>query len=136
VVLEVAIQHPVKPCTNHRHGFVPSLVERLPDRGQRGTHTLLGRQPDDLELTLSVRSTAMREPKEVERIRSALPLLAPPLSRIAAKLNQARLVRMQRQPELGEPFPECFQKRSRRPIRLEAHYTIVSVAEHNDLASP
>ena len=74
MVLEVAIQHPVKPCTNHRHGFVPSLVERLPDRGQRGTHTLLGRQPDDLELTLSVRSTAMREPKEVERIRSALPV--------------------------------------------------------------
>ena len=62
VVLEVAIQDPLKPCTNHRHGFVPSLVERLPDRGQRGTHTLLGRQPDDLELTLSVRSTAVREP--------------------------------------------------------------------------
>jgi hypothetical protein len=43
---------------------------------------------------------------------------------------------MQRQPEFGEPFPECFQKRSRRPIRLEAHYTNVSEAEHNDLGGP
>ncbi len=104
MVLEVAIQDPLKPCTNHRHGFMPSLVELVPDRGQRRSHTLLGRQPDDLELSLSVRSTAMREPEKVERLRSPLPPLAPPLGRIAAKLDQARFIGMQRQPELRQPF--------------------------------
>eukprot|EP00456_Euglypha_rotunda_P064249 TRINITY_DN54639_c0_g1_i2.p1 TRINITY_DN54639_c0_g1~~TRINITY_DN54639_c0_g1_i2.p1 ORF type:complete len:114 (+),score=12.63 TRINITY_DN54639_c0_g1_i2:133-474(+) len=71
VVLEVAIQDPLKSCANHRHGFVPPLVELFPDRGQRCAHTLLSRQPGDLELALSARSTAMREPEKVERLRSA-----------------------------------------------------------------
>ena len=129
MVLEVAIQDPSKPCANHRHGFVPPLVELLPDRGQRCAHTLLSRQPDDLELALSVRSTAMRKPEKVERLRSALSLLAPPLSRIAAKLKQARSVGMQSQSELGEPFPEFFKKRvlpeklaPSQPPRNPLHY--------------
>src|SRR3954447_21042639 len=82
MVLEVAIQDPLKPCTNHRHGFVPSLVELFPNRGQRCAHTLLGRQPDDQEFSLSVRSTTMREPEEVERLRRPLLPPAPPLDRI------------------------------------------------------
>jgi hypothetical protein len=103
----------------------------------------------------------VREPKEVERLQSALPLLAPPLGRKAAKLNQARFVGMQSQTELGGPFleyvqkeyvqkeyvqkeyvqkeyiqKECIEKRSRRSHRLEAHDTVVSVTEHDDLSLP
>jgi hypothetical protein len=60
MVREVAIQHPLKPRTNHRHRFVPSLVELVTDRGQRCSHTLLGRQSHDLELPLLVRPTTVR----------------------------------------------------------------------------
>ncbi|MEZ5403001.1 MAG: hypothetical protein R2729_25205 [Bryobacteraceae bacterium] len=49
------------------------------------------RQPDDLELALLVNPTTVREPQDIERFRLALPLVAPPLSRLAAKLNKAGL---------------------------------------------
>ena len=52
VVREVTIQDPLKPLAHDGHWFVPSLVELVPDRGQRRSHTLLGRQPHDLELSL------------------------------------------------------------------------------------
>ena len=100
MVREVAIQDPLKPSTNNRHGFVPSLVELDANRRHRCSHPLLGRQPHDLELSLSVRSTTMRKAQEVERLRSALPPDAPPLSRKAAELNQARFIRVQSEPEL------------------------------------
>jgi hypothetical protein len=136
MVREVAIQDPLKPPANDGHGFVPSLKELLTDRGHRCPHTLLGRQSHDLELSLLVRSTTMREPQEVERLRSALPPLAPTLGRVSAKLDQARFVGMQSQSELAEPFPERLQKHPRRPHVLKAHYTIVRVAKHDDLPSP
>src|SRR5580658_6001926 len=50
MVREVSIQDPLKPTANDGHGFVPSLKELLPDRGHRRSHTLLRRQPHDLEL--------------------------------------------------------------------------------------
>jgi hypothetical protein len=52
MVRKVAIQDPLKPRTDDRHGFVPPLVELVTDRGQRRSHTLLGRQTHDLELPL------------------------------------------------------------------------------------
>ena len=56
MVLEVAIQDPLQPRANDWHGFVPPLVELFPDRGQRRSHTLLGRQSHDLKLSLPVRA--------------------------------------------------------------------------------
>ena len=52
MVREVAIQDPLKPRTNERHGFMPALVELVTDSGQRRSHALLGRQSHDLELSL------------------------------------------------------------------------------------
>jgi hypothetical protein len=52
MVRKVAIQDPLKPRTNHRHGFVPPLVELFADRGQGRSYTLLGRYSNDLELPL------------------------------------------------------------------------------------
>jgi hypothetical protein len=55
MVRKVAIQDPLQPRTHDRHRFVPPLVELVADRGQRCSHTLLGRQSHDLELPLLVR---------------------------------------------------------------------------------
>ncbi len=136
MVREVAIQDPSKPRTNQRHGFVSPLVELGPDRGQRRLHALFGRQPHDLELSLSVRSTTVGKAQEVERLRSSLPPPASSLDRKAAELDQPRLVRVQGEPELRQPFPKILQEGSRRPHMLKAHHTIVGVANHNDLSSP
>jgi hypothetical protein len=106
MVREVTIQDPLQPPTHDRHRFVPPLVELVADRGQRCSHTLLGRQSHDLELPLLVRPTTVREAQKVERFRSALPPLAPPLARIPAKLDQPRLIRMQSQPELRQTFSQ------------------------------
>src|SRR4051812_30915949 len=78
----------------------------------------------------------MREPQEVERLRSALPPGAPPFRRKAAELDQARFIRVQHQPELRQPFPKTLQERSRRPYMLKAHHTVVRIAEHDNLSSP
>ena len=94
MVREVAIQDPLEPRTNHRHRFVPPLVELVTDRGQRCSHTLLSRQSHDLELPLLVGSTTVSESQEVERLRPALPPFTPPLGRVPAELDQARFVRM------------------------------------------
>ena len=110
MVLEVAIQDPLKPCTNHRHGFVPSLVELFPDRGQRCAHTLLGRQPDDLEFSLSVRSTTMREPEEVERLWFAQPSTSAIDGGAPPELDQPRLVRVQLQSERRQPLAKLVQE--------------------------
>jgi hypothetical protein len=50
MVRKVAMQHPVKPRANNRHGLVPPLLELVADGGQRCSHALLGRQTHDLEL--------------------------------------------------------------------------------------
>ncbi len=136
MVRKVSIQDPLKPRTHDWHGFVPPLVELLPDRTQRRSHTLLGRHSHDLELSLLVRPTTVSEPEEVERLRSSLPPFTPSLGRISAKLDQARFVGVQSQTELAKPFPECVQESSRRPCIFKAHYTVVSVSKHDDLSSP
>src|SRR4051812_20783016 len=80
MVCEIAIQDPLKPRANDRHRFVPALIELVPDHGHRGSHALLSRQSHDLELPLLVNPATIREPQEIERLRSALPPGAPPLS--------------------------------------------------------
>ena len=90
----------------------------------------------NLELSLLVGSTTMREPKEVERLRPSLLPYSTPLGRKAAKLDQSRFVRVQSKPELSEPFPELTQESSRRSHILKAHHTVVSIANHDDVPLP
>ena len=134
MVRKVAIQDPLKPRANRRHGFVPALVKLRPDRGQRRSHALLGRQSYDLELPSSVRSTTVRKAQEVERFPSAPPPSAPSFDRKAAELDQTRLVRVRGEPELRQPFPKVLQESLRRPHILKARHTIVGTTNHNDLS--
>jgi len=94
MVRKVAIQDPLKPPANDRHRFMSPLVELVTDRGQRRSHTLLGRQSHDLELSLLVGPTTVSKAQEVERLRPPLAPPAPPFDRVPAELDQARLVGM------------------------------------------
>jgi hypothetical protein len=100
MIREISLQDPLEPPANDRHGFVPPLVELLANRGQRRSHPLQGCQSDHLIFPFSRDSATVREPQKIERFRPALPPVAPTLRRIAAELDQARLIGMQSQPEL------------------------------------
>src|SRR5690349_17048858 len=74
VVLEVAVEDPSQPGTDHRHTFVPFPVQSVTDRRQRGPHPLLRSYANDLKPSLLVDSTAVREPEKIKRLRSPLSL--------------------------------------------------------------
>src|SRR6266487_615471 len=71
--------------------------------------------------------------EKIESLRLPFPSLLPPLSGIAPELNQARLIWVQFQPELPQPFPQLLQK----PICifpiLKSQHSIVSVAYDDHL---
>src|SRR2546426_731468 len=114
----------------HGHAVVPHVPEY--DRAQRGSHRrerLVQASPelglDRLELRLPSLAhrlsqhrepspprlpAAMREAEKVEGLR--LPVASPPsvVRREAAELDQARLVGMQRQPELREPLAQLGEE--------------------------
>jgi hypothetical protein len=94
VVVEVALHHTVQPLPDLGDGLVPPHQGSSNGR-QRRAHPLLRRQANDLEPSLSVRSTAVREPEKVERLRMLLSPFAAILRGKSTKLNQSGLVGMQ-----------------------------------------
>ncbi len=104
VAVEVALHRTVQPWADLGDGFMPPPHQRGPDGCQRRPYAFLRREANDLEPTLTVSSTAMREPEEVERLRMTLPPLATVLSGESTKLDQPRLVRVHCQSEFREPL--------------------------------
>jgi len=49
VVIEIAPHHPIQPTPHLRHRFMPAALESLAQRGERGPHALLDRQPQNRE---------------------------------------------------------------------------------------
>ena len=91
--------------------------------------------PEDLEPALPGLSADVGEAKEVERFRFAKPLPLSGLSRIAAKLDQAGLVRMELQRKLLQPVSHHAQEALAVGLMLEAHHNIVGIAHDDHVAS-
>src|SRR6266542_6724440 len=69
-------------------------------------------------------SHIVRETQERERLRLSLAPLLPVGLRESTKLDPSRLLRMNLQPELGQPLLKLFQKPLRvRPL-LESHHEV------------
>jgi hypothetical protein len=132
VVLEVSVYDPLQPCSDGGHRFVPLPVQGIANRRHRRPHPFLRREANDLELSFSVCSTAMREPQKVERLRPSLPPPTPSIRRKPSELDQARFIGVKNQPELCEPFPHICQKGPRRLFLLKAHYTVVRITDNDD----
>jgi hypothetical protein len=105
VILEVPAEDPSQPGTDHSYTFVPFPVQCVTDRRQRGPHPLLRSYANDLKPSLSVSSTAVREPEKVKRLRSPLSPSASALGRKTPEFNQPRFIGVQSQSEFREPFP-------------------------------
>jgi len=73
----------------------------------------------------------VREPKEVESLRPALPAPLSTFDRIAAELDQTRFPFVQLQPELGKPRAEFLQTRDGLAVALETDREVVRIA-HDD----
>ena len=75
------------------------------------------------------------EAKEVERFRFAKPLSLAGLSRIAAKLDQPGLGRMELQRKLLQPVSHHAQEALAVGLMLKAHHNIISIADDDHVAS-
>ena len=54
--------------------------------------------------------TDVSETQKIKGFRLPFPTLRPPFRGIAPEFNQARLLRIQLQPELPQPFPQVREK--------------------------
>src|SRR5215813_3280979 len=101
VVLEIPPHHRLQPLQGDLDRLVAALAQLRLDFSQLGCHAL----PDGLSLDREVarlvaRPTHVSETQKVEGLRLPLATLLPALGGVAPKLDQARLLRVQFQPEL------------------------------------
>jgi len=133
VVVEIPLHHSVQPRADDGDRLVPSPHQCGSNGRQRRAQALLRREANDLEPTLAVRSTAVREPEKVERLRVTLPPISTVGCGESTKLDQPGLVRVQRQSEFRKPFLQVMQKPLRRLLALESHYAVVGIANDDDI---
>jgi len=86
VIVEIALHHTVQPLTNIGNTFMPPAHQSDPNSRQCCPHTLLRGKANDLEPTLTVCSTAVRESKKVERLR----MTCPPVSTVCRSKSTKR----------------------------------------------
>ena len=120
VVGEVSAHHLAQPVTLLRDRFVHASPQFFLDGSQLGPHPVPARLPLKLEEAPSGAATDVSEPKKVERLRFSKATPRSILGRKAAELDQARLVRMQRECELLHPLVQCCLKALGISLVLEA----------------
>src|SRR6516165_7413688 len=106
----VALQDGFEQLARLRHRYVPTPLELLLDLLQLPPQALGDRPALHGEVPLPVLPADMREAQKVERFRLPCSSLFPVLLGIPPELDPSRLVRMQFQSKLPQPFSEVFQK--------------------------
>src|SRR6516165_2839654 len=94
MVCEIAAHHAPQPLSLLRDRFVHSSPQFFLDGSQLGTHPVPARLPLKLEAALAGAPADVSEAKEVEHLRFTKTSPRSRFRRRAAKLDQARLVRM------------------------------------------
>ncbi len=102
---------------------------------QLATHTIPSCLPFELKIALSATSADMREPQEIEGFRFSPPTFLSVDRRKAAKLDQARLVRVERQQELLQSLPKCHQESLGIVGLFKADHDIVGVAHDDEVSA-
>ena len=134
VVLEVPPHYLTQPFPDNRYGVVHPLPQLRFQFPQLGPHPVSPRLPHQQEIPLPAASADMGESQKVERFRFTQSTSRSPCRRMAAKFEQARLLRVQLQAKLSYPLPECFQKAAGFPFVLEAGDDVVGIAHQDDFA--
>src|ERR1700732_2373798 len=105
VVVEVALHDRLEPFAGSRHRVVEASAERLLDLLQLGPHALANRRAPYRELPYPVLPANMRETQERERLGLTFPSTFPVGFSKPAELDPARLIRVEFQSKLPQPFP-------------------------------
>ena len=129
VVLVVAVEYTLEPLAKRRHRFVHPRPKLLLNCLQFRFYTFAYRPPPNGKIPRTVGSAAMREPQKRETLRFPFPSLFPIDLCKPAKLDQPRLVRMQFQPELRQPFPKRVQEPFGFVPVLKPHHKVSSPRE-------
>ena len=132
VVLKVASHHRPQPLAGLARRRVHPHPKLLLNLQQLRAHPLPHRPATNHKApALPVDLAYMREPQKVEGFRLTFPTASPVCYRPASELDQPRLVRMQLQPELRQPFPEFLQKPLGLASMLESQHEIIRVPHEN-----
>ena len=101
---------------------------------QFGAHPISAGLPFKLESASSGAPTDVGKSKKVERLRFAKTSCGSMFNRIATKLNQTGLVRMQRQCKLFQPLSHIHEKAVGIGLVLKTDNTIVGIAHDDDVS--
>src|SRR3954452_1544681 len=132
---EPAAYHPPEPAADGGDPVVHPPSERLPDRPEPSPHPSAdGLAPEDEAGAVPSGPAKVGEPEEVERLRPAEAASPAGRDRTLAELDQRRLLRVQSEPEPGQPLPEVGEEPLRVPPVLEADDPVVGVAHDDHVA--
>src|SRR5258707_2393182 len=135
MVSVIATDHTLQPCAHRVDRLMHPLTQLRLDGLKRRPHPL-GHSPTAYnEMAFGVHRTIMREPKKRERLRFSLATLLPIDLREPTKLDQSRLLRMEFQCEVRQPFLKLSQEPLSVFTPLKADYQIVSVADKHHLSA-
>src|ERR1039457_1940672 len=99
------VQHTFQPLPDLRYRLVHTTAQRLLDLLQFRLQSLPPRYSFDLKAALPGGIAAMRHPQERETLRHPFPPRPALSCGVCSELDQPRLLRMQFQTELPQPFP-------------------------------
>src|ERR1051325_3106181 len=134
VVSVVAPRHQTPATTPPRARDSQSLAQFQFDFLQLRAFPLTHRPPQHRELPLSRLATAMREAQKVEGLRFPLATRFALLGSSAAKLNDARFLGMQFQPEPGEALCQFMMKLLGILLVLKTHHEVIGPADDYHVA--
>ena len=129
VILEIPPHHLPKPLPRRRWRYVHPLSQLGSKFFELGRHALADRPAAHREVPgLVAGPTHVGETQKIEGLRLPFSSLLRSLSGIAPELHQARLLRVQFQPELRQPLPQLLQEPLRFCSLLEPQHGVVGVA--------
>ena len=134
VVAEVTQQDRAQVCSLFPNGRVHASPQFFFQSSQLGLPPLPHRLSQHREVSLSGFPATMRETQKVKRLRFAVASVSSVLLRIAAKLDDSRLVGMQLQSELREALAQFRQKPLCFMTMLEARNEVISKTDEDHLS--
>src|SRR3954462_9500717 len=123
-----------QPFPDLRNWLVHSLSQRFLEFPQLRHHTIPARLPPELEVAPSGFGTDEYKAEELEGLRFAEPAHLAVSCREAAELDQAGLLRVQRQRKRPQPFAHLLQEAPGFVLMLEAHDDVVGIPDHDHVA--
>jgi hypothetical protein len=131
MVSEETVNNLLQPPPLVRYGVVHASSQLNLNLPELHTHAIATRTPVQQESPRPRRAADMREAQEIEGLRFALTTPRATGSRVRAKFDQTRLIRVQRQREFRESVLKRVKKPATVGLTLESDAEIIGIS-HDD----